>query len=77
MPRIFKRIRPAFRYGRSLDVPGRRAYGLVTNQPDPGLGETRQEASEALRDLRAAGCDLVTITQYRGRRRGTARWSAG
>jgi len=29
-----------------------------------GLGETREEVSEALRDLHAAGCDLVTITQY-------------
>ena len=66
VPRIFKRIRPAFRYERSLDVLRQaRAYGLVTKSNlILGLGETRAEVSEALRDLHAAGCDLVTITQY-------------
>ena len=29
-----------------------------------GLGETREEISQALIDLRGAGCDLITITQY-------------
>ena len=29
-----------------------------------GLGETREEISQALRDLHEAGCDLITITQY-------------
>jgi lipoic acid synthetase len=29
-----------------------------------GLGENRDEISQALRDLRSAGCELVTITQY-------------
>ena len=29
-----------------------------------GLGETREEISQALIDLRSAGCDLITITQY-------------
>jgi lipoic acid synthetase len=29
-----------------------------------GLGETREEISQALLDLRTAGCELVTITQY-------------
>ena len=66
VPRIFKRIRPAFRYERSLDVitQGRRA-GLVTKSNlILGMGETREEVSEALRDLYEAGCDLLTITQY-------------
>ena len=66
VPRIFKRIRPAFRYDRSLDVLAQgRAAGLVTKSNlILGLGETRAEVSQALRDLVAAGCDLVTITQY-------------
>jgi lipoic acid synthetase len=66
VPRIFKRIRPAFRYERSLDVLSQgRAAGLVTKSNlILGLGETREEVSQALRDLHAAGCDLVTITQY-------------
>src|SRR5262249_38105338 len=66
VPRIFKRIRPAFRYDRSLRVISRaRAAGLVTKSNlILGMGETREEISEALRDLHAAGCELITITQY-------------
>ncbi|GAB2676423.1 lipoyl synthase [Thalassiella azotivora] len=66
VPRIFKRIRPAFRYERSLDVitMGRDA-GLVTKSNlILGMGETIDEVVEALRDLHQAGTDLVTITQY-------------
>lgn len=66
VPRIFKRIRPAFRYERSLDVITQaRAYGLVTKSNlILGMGETREEVSEALSDLVDAGCELITITQY-------------
>ncbi|SDI32078.1 lipoic acid synthetase [Arthrobacter subterraneus] len=66
VPRIFKRIRPAFRYERSLDVITQgRDQGMVTKSNlILGMGETRAEISEALRDLHAAGCDLITITQY-------------
>jgi lipoic acid synthetase len=66
VPRIFRRIRPGFRYERSLDVldSGRRA-GLVTKSNlILGMGETRAEVSDALRDLRSVGTDLVTVTQY-------------
>ncbi len=66
VPRVFRRIRPGFRYERSLDVITQaRAAGLVTKSNlILGLGEERPEVSGALRDLHAAGCDLVTITQY-------------
>jgi lipoic acid synthetase len=66
VPRIFKRIRPAFRYERSLDVLTQaRAFGLVTKSNlILGMGETREESSQALADLHEAGCELVTITQY-------------
>jgi lipoyl synthase len=66
VPRIFKRIRPGFRYERSLDVITQaRTAGLVTKSNlILGMGETPAEVTEALTDLRAAGCDLVTITQY-------------
>jgi lipoic acid synthetase len=66
VPRIFKRIRPAFRYERSLGVlTAARATGLVTKSNlILGMGETRDEVSQALRDLHGAGCELVTITQY-------------
>jgi lipoic acid synthetase len=66
VPRIFKRIRPAFRYDRSLDVISQaRAFGLITKSNlILGMGETREEVTQALVDLHAAGCDLITITQY-------------
>jgi lipoic acid synthetase len=66
VPRIFKTIRPAFTYDRSLNVITQaRDYGLITKSNlILGLGETREEISQALIDLRAAGCDLITITQY-------------
>ena len=66
VPRIFRRIRPGFRYQRSLDVITRaREDGLVTKSNlILGMGEERHEVSEALRDLHAAGCELITITQY-------------
>ena len=66
VPRIFKRIRPAFRYDTSLDVLTRaRAAGLVTKSNlILGMGETIEEVTQAMRDLHAAGCELLTITQY-------------
>jgi len=66
VPRIFRRIRPGFRYERSLEVLGRaRAAGLITKSNlILGLGERRDEISAAMADLRNNGCDLLTITQY-------------
>jgi len=66
VPRIFKRIRPAFRYERSLDVLTQaRAADLVTKSNlILGMGETDEEIDQALVDLHAAGCELITITQY-------------
>ena len=66
VPRIFRSIRPGFRYERSLDVLRQaRADGLVTKSNlILGLGEERAEVSQAMHDLYDAGCDLLTITQY-------------
>jgi lipoic acid synthetase len=66
VPRIFKEIRPAFRYERSLDVLTQgRAAGMVTKSNlILGMGETREEVSQALLDLYEAGTDIITITQY-------------
>lgn len=66
--RLQKRTRPAARYERSLDVLRiakelepriRTKSGLMV-----GLGETRDELLEAMRDLRAADCDMLTLGQY-------------
>jgi lipoic acid synthetase len=66
VPRIFKQIRPAFTYEKSLKVIGMaQDFGLITKSNlILGLGETREEISQALVDLHDAGCDLITITQY-------------
>ncbi len=66
VPRVFKRIRPGFTYERSLRVlTMANEAGLVTKSNlILGLGETRDEVSEALRQLHEAGTHLVTITQY-------------
>mgnify|MGYP000420369619 FL=1 len=66
VPRIFKRIRPAFRYDLSLDVITQaRNFGLITKSNlILGMGEERDEVTQALKDLHNAGCDIITITQY-------------
>jgi lipoic acid synthetase len=66
VPRIFRRIRPGFRYDRSLGVlASARQAGLITKSNlILGMGEERHEVSEVMAGLRAAGCDLLTITQY-------------
>jgi lipoic acid synthetase len=66
VPRIFRRIRPGFRYERSLEVLSRaREAGLVTKSNlILGLGERADEVTAAMTDLRAVGCELLTITQY-------------
>jgi lipoic acid synthetase len=66
VPRIFKEIRPAFSYERSLDVLTQaRNAGMVTKSNlILGMGETREEISQAMIDLFNAGTDILTITQY-------------
>ncbi len=66
VPRIFKRIRPGFRFERSLAViTAAREAGLVTKSNlILGMGETRSEVSAAMRDLHDAGTEILTITQY-------------
>jgi len=66
VPRIFRQIRPGFRYHRSLRVLREASDdGLITKSNlILGMGEQRAEITAAMADLRAAGCDLLTITQY-------------
>ena len=66
VPRIFKRIRPAFTYERSLDVITQaKGNGEITKSNlILGMGEEIPEVVQALHDLHEAGCDLITITQY-------------
>lgn len=66
VPRIFKKIRPAFRYERSLGVLQQASEaGLITKSNlILGMGETDQEVEETMIDLYNHGCHILTITQY-------------
>ncbi|MDQ3887118.1 MAG: lipoyl synthase, partial [Actinomycetota bacterium] len=66
LPRVLKIIIQLFRYERSLDVLSRaHDAGLVTKSNlILGLGEEPDEVRDAMEDLRAAGCEILTITQY-------------
>ncbi|MGW9020036.1 lipoyl synthase [Leucobacter chromiiresistens] len=66
VPRIFRRIRPGFRYERSLGIIERaRDAGMITKSNlILGMGETRAEVSETMAQLRDAGCRILTLTQY-------------
>ena len=66
VPRIFKKIRPAFTYDKSLRVLSMaRENELVTKSNlILGMGEEENEIEQAMRDLHDAGCDILTITQY-------------
>jgi lipoic acid synthetase len=66
--RLHKRIRPGFDYDLTLEAL-RLAKELRPGQVTKsnlilGMGERSEEVAEALRDLRDAGVDLMTIGQY-------------
>lgn len=66
--RLFPAVRNGGRYRRSLEVLARaKARGtrwLTKSGMMVGLGETRDEIVATMRDLRKAGCDILTIGQY-------------
>lgn len=69
VPRLFRRIRPAFTYEGSLEwIQRARAWlpdtSFTKSNLILGMGEQRDEISAALVDLKDAGCDLLTIGQY-------------
>src|SRR3990170_1402563 len=66
VPSLYSLVRPQADYLRSLAVLERsKAAGLITKSGIMvGLGETPSEVRQVLKDLKAAGCDAVTIGQY-------------
>ncbi|MFY9586409.1 MAG: lipoyl synthase, partial [Actinomycetota bacterium] len=69
VPRLFDRIRPAFTYEGSLDLLRRARARLpqtsfTKSNLIVGMGESFDEIVASMRDLRDAGCDLLTIGQY-------------
>ncbi len=68
VPRLFPRIRLGGDYARSLELL-RRSHAIAPRIPTKsglmlGLGETDAEVLAAMRDLRAAGCSILTLGQY-------------
>jgi lipoic acid synthetase len=68
VPRLYSIVRPQAQYARSLELI-RRAKDAAPDRLTKsgfmvGLGETQAELFEVMRDLRAHGCDIVTIGQY-------------
>lgn len=66
--RVFKSVRAKGDYDRSLELL-KRAKDIAPDIPTKsgmmvGLGETREEVSQTMEDLRSVGCDLLTIGQY-------------
>jgi lipoic acid synthetase len=68
VPRLYRTARPGGRYDRALQVLDRsrtHAPGIPTKSGlMVGLGEEWAEVVDTLRDLRSAGCQIVTIGQY-------------
>ncbi len=68
VPRLYKKVRGRAGYQRSLDVLAhvkRRSPATVTKSGLMlGLGETTEELFDVLADLRAHGCDTLTLGQY-------------
>ena len=66
VPRIFKRVRPAFSYDKSLLVlaMAKNADLVTKSNLILGLGEQPDEIRQAIDDLAAVSCDILTITQY-------------
>ena len=66
VPRLFPTLRPQGKYQRSLELLTRaKTHRLRTKSGlIVGMGETTEEIRAVLRDLRTAGCDVVTIGQY-------------
>lgn len=66
VPRLYPVVRPQAKYTRSLELLRRaKSAGMVTKSGlMVGLGETKQEVLEVIRDLSSVGCNILTVGQY-------------
>jgi lipoic acid synthetase len=66
VPRLYRLVRPQAKYERSLEqIQRTKDFGKRTKSGIMvGLGETKDEMLQAMDDLRAHGCDVLTIGQY-------------
>jgi len=63
---LYRKVRPQAKYERSLEqIQRTKDFGKRTKSGIMvGLGETRDEVLEIMDDLKAHGCDVLTIGQY-------------
>lgn len=68
VPRLYKRVRPGAVYQRSLDIlkAAKEMSGEILTKSGLmlGVGESLDEVTATLRDLRGVDCDIVTVGQY-------------
>jgi lipoic acid synthetase len=76
VPSLYRKVRPGGNYQRSLDVLAHaKSFGKTFDKAGSralltkagimlGLGEETFEIESVLRDLRAVGCDILTLGQY-------------
>jgi lipoic acid synthetase len=68
VPRLYPEVRQMADYHRSLDVlkKARELDSEIYTKSGImlGLGETRDEVSQVMKDLRNVGCDIITVCQY-------------
>jgi lipoic acid synthetase len=68
VPRLYRKVRGRASYQRSLDllhhVKKRRPQTVTKSGLMLGIGETTEELFDVLADLRAVGCDTLTLGQY-------------
>jgi lipoyl synthase len=63
---LYRQVRPQAKYDRSLEqIKRTKEYGKRTKTGIMlGLGETREQVYQAMDDLAANGCDILTLGQY-------------
>jgi lipoic acid synthetase len=68
VPRFYKKVRGRADYQRTLDLLAhvKKSAPHITTKTGLmlGLGETRGELLDVLADIRATGCDMLTLGQY-------------
>jgi lipoic acid synthetase len=68
VPRLYPRVRPQARYGRSLQLLRKAKEldpsGVTKSGIMVGLGESAEEIRQVMEDLHEVGCDIITMGQY-------------
>jgi lipoic acid synthetase len=66
VPRLYRVVRPQANYRQSLEVLQRSKHRGFTTKTGMmlGIGERTEEVVEAMKEIRAVNCDVLTLGQY-------------